>query len=149
MLHQNKSAGARGRFEIDYNTMYLKTMLGKLQNKRVENCANWFPKQPQCEAKYLKFLKHWGFHKQAWPAFNYAHVCKMMTHLCFYWLYTGGLNQSYFFFIFTAWDHIEHQPICHDRWLNQKLKSFTWGIIWFLIFPIWITWFVLQILYKS
>ena len=34
---------------------------------------------------------------------------------------TGGLNQFLFYFIFTAQDHIEHQPICHDRWIKQKL----------------------------
>ena len=40
---------------------------------------------------------------------------------------TGGLKQFKFYFIFTAWDHMEHQPIYHNRWLKQELKSFTWG----------------------
>ena len=32
----------------------------------------------------------------------------------------GGLKQFWFYFIFTARDHIEHQPICYDRWIKQK-----------------------------
>jgi hypothetical protein len=27
----------------------------------------------------------------------------------------GGLNQFKFYFVFTGWDHIEHQPACHNR----------------------------------
>ena len=41
---------------------------------------------------------------------------------------TGCLKQFKFYFIFKAQDHIEYQPTYHNRWLKQKLKSFTWGL---------------------
>jgi hypothetical protein len=31
-------------------------------------------------------------------------------------------------YIFTARDHIEHQPTSCEKWLKQKLISFTWGL---------------------